>query len=1076
MFEFTPLTVGVIIVGLAVLALIASTIVTKTLRMPEQGWRAALIVFLVGLSILIIGANWPPKYGIDLKGGSILVYEVDEEQTRLNAPTDGGAAMQNDGIDMNALVTAISNRINPGGVRETVVRPYGENQVEIVIPDVSDQEVEQIKKKITTGGFLRFLIVANRRNHGHVWSLADDPAQQGKYLITDAQGNVVGQWVRVKKNEDGIYAVDTTGDKTRVVNGVLEVLMYVDPDHPLEGRHLRTIREGFQDLGPCVFFTMTPQGAQYMGAITTTNKPDPTSGFHSRLGIVMDNVLISAPRINTTITDSGVIEGRFTQEEVRVLVDVLRAGRLPAVLRKNPVSQSNVSPLLGEDTIRRGKASIIVSLIAVVAFMLVYYRFAGLVSGIALTLNLLFVLATMIFVDAAFSLAGFAGLVLTVGMSVDANVLIYERMREELGHGASLRQAIRNGFNRAMPTIIDSNLTNLITGLILYGVGGDQLQGYAVPLILGILMCLFTAIFCTRFVFEVAERQRWIRKLTMLQLLSKPNWDLFSYWRPALAGSLIFMTVGLLAMGARGKRIFDIDFAGGNSVRVKLAEAMPIEEVRTRVEDVADDVSVIGIVYEENGQVQRNRIYQIDTSRISSARGITDLNVDQLKEAVQKAFTDSSGKSLLVTRELTFTDPVVAQLPSTGSAADSTSGTSAASSEQPATPTVPEVQPEDFSPDDKSRDDTAPPSPEPDSPKSTPPNGSADPVEPDQPAGDSGDAGAAIRSLNGELLAYGGPLGGDLLLAQASSSSADSSANGSSTQPPQTTEVQVARSTSTLTFDEPIQAELLREIILETAANLNLRQPLVNVSNKDWEEGSSQAFKEWQVTVSGTPEELERILQQMKSRIEGTPVWLSANTVGGAVASDTQESAASAIFLSLLAVIAYVWFRFQRVAYGLAAVLALVHDVLAAICGIAISYYIVRSVPWLASALMIDEFKISLPVMAALLTIIGYSLNDTIVIFDRVREIKGKSREIRADMINDAVNQTLSRTILTVVLTMIAIVILYIMGGPGVHAFAFALIVGCISGTYSTLFIASPALLWFARSRASTTKPEKVAA
>ncbi len=179
--------------------------------------------------------------------------------------------------------------------------------------------------------------------------------------------------------------------------------------------------------------------------------------------------------------------------------------------------------------------------------------------------------------------------------------------------------------------------------------------------------------------------------------------------------------------------------------------------------------------------------------------------------------------------------------------------------------------------------------------------------------------------------------------------------------------------------------------------------------------------------------------------MDSDPVWISSSSVGARVAGDMIGRAFGALFASLLCIIGYIWFRFQRVIYGFAAVAALVHDVLITLGAIAVSY-------WLADALgflLIDPFKISLTVVAAILTIIGYSLNDTIVVFDRIRETKGKAPKLTSEMINHSINQTLSRTLLTSLTTLIVVVLLYWFGGEGIHAFAFALVVGVIVGTYS---------------------------
>ena len=1015
-----------ILVGLVVLAFLASNIVSKSFRMPEHGWRAAIVVFSVGVAILIVSTT-PFKQGIDLVGGVILRYEVDELKTEQAKTDEADSDSGQPDFKMSALVEAIGKRINPGGVQEIVVRPYGEKQVEIVIPNVGSQEVKLIKQKIITGGFLKFLIVANQRNHNHVWSLADEPAQLGNTIIRDANKKTVGQWVDVDYTdlEDGTrsYNVDTATAKTREVGGVRQVLMYVDQNFPLEGNHLASVREGYQDLSPCVFFNMTPKGARLMGGITASNKPDTAANLYSRLGIVLDGVLISAPRINTTITDSGIIEGRFTRDEVRVLVDVLRAGQLPAVLRDTPISESDVSALLGADTIRRGKTAIGISLVAVLIFMLIYYRFAGIVSSFALLLNLLLIFAMMIFVGAAFSLAGFAGLVLTVGMSVDANVLIFERIREELRHGAGLRMAIRNGFSRATPTIVDANVTNLITALVLYGMGGEQLQGYAVPLILGILMCLFTSIFVSRMVFEIAERQRWIKKLSMMQFLAAPKWNLFGSRGIAAVVSIAVISLGLICAGSRGQKLFDIDFLGGNSVTLKLAESTPIEDVRELVGDVADDVLVTAIQSEN----EKDQVYQVDTSRISTATDNDALNVDDVKASL----TEKLGK-LLVTHSISFTEPsaYVAAAPATS---DTTVETPPAPSDSGPSISEPNiVVPEDGTNPDTDSDQTEP---------------------------ESTDS-SFINRNNDQSIALTKRLG--MLLSQTDVASESASSQFS----------------STITFDENINAETLREAINAAASALDMAVPNFELKNDEWDGKSSNSFLEWQLVMSASKEDTSKILGQLKTTLEQSPVWLSANTVGSKVAGDTKESAIAAIVMSLLGIVAYIWIRFQRVVFGLAAVVALIHDVLVTIGAIGFSFYIVQYMSGVAAPLMINEFKISLPVVAAILTIIGYSLNDTIVVFDRIREVKGKSPEITAEIINSSINQTLSRTILTSLTTLIAVTILYFMGGPGIHPFSFALMIGVVVGTYSSIFVASPALLWMSKPKVAKAKetPEKVTA
>ncbi len=215
---------------------------------------------------------------------------------------------------------------------------------------------------------------------------------------------------------------------------------------------------------------------------------------------------MSAPAINSEIRDSGIIEGGpqgFKPKEVEHLINMLRAGSLPASLNPTPLQEEKVGPTLGEDTIAKGVCAILVSMLVVPIFMVFYYRFAGVVAVIALAVNMILLIGSMAFIQATFSLPGLAGLALTIGMAVDANVLVFERMREEKERGASLAQQIRNGFNRAWVTIFDSHVTNFLAAVVLYAVGTEEVKGFALTMIIGMAWNLFTAVFMSRVIFEV---------------------------------------------------------------------------------------------------------------------------------------------------------------------------------------------------------------------------------------------------------------------------------------------------------------------------------------------------------------------------------------------------------------------------------------------------------------------------------------------------------------------------------------------------------------------------------------------
>ena len=276
----------------------------------------------------------------------------------------------------------------------------------------------------------------------------------------------------------------------------------------------------------------------------------------------------------------------------------------------------------------------------------------------------------------------------------------------------------------------------------------------------------------------------------------------------------------------------------------------------------------------------------------------------------------------------------------------------------------------------------------------------------------------------------------------------------------------------TLDFPEKINLPTLRATIqdalqAEGAADAPFElEP--DVSQAKGVASRTKAFRNWALSTSLDPDSTRRLVERLAKKLSDTPVYLSANSIGGKVAGSTKITALYALLASLLMIVLYVWVRFQNVAFGLAAVVALIHDVLVAVACLAFSTYVSRFMGWA----LIDDFKISLDVVAALLTIVGFSINDTIVIFDRLRELRGKGAYVTAAMIDKAVNQTLSRTILTSGTAFLATLILYLFGGQGIHAFAFTMLVGIITGTYSTIYIAAPLVLWLQEGSAAARREQ----
>jgi SecD/SecF fusion protein len=273
-----------------------------------------------------------------------------------------------------------------------------------------------------------------------------------------------------------------------------------------------------------------------------------------------------------------------------------------------------------------------------------------------------------------------------------------------------------------------------------------------------------------------------------------------------------------------------------------------------------------------------------------------------------------------------------------------------------------------------------------------------------------------------------------------------------------------------LKFPQSISYAPLREMIQKELDALHVKEAVFEISNPDYQFGSDAGYGDWLLETTLNRDQTDALLKRIHAQLAETPVFPSSNQIGGKVAGDTQLTALYALLASMLIIVVYVWIRFQNVIYGLAAVVALVHDVLITIAALAMSYYLS---PYLGF-LQVDPFKINLAVVAALLTIIGFSINDTIVIFDRIREVKAKSPLLSPEIVNLSINQTLSRTILTSGTVLIACIILYFVGGPGIHGFAFAMLIGVIAGTYSTVYIAAPILLWLQKPVAESPSRARV--
>ncbi|MCX8073809.1 MAG: protein translocase subunit SecD [Candidatus Binatia bacterium] len=362
----------------------------------------------------------------------------------------------------------IRNRIDQFGVAEPIIQRQGSQEIVVQLPGIQDPQ--RAKALIGRTAVLEFKLLAEVPD-AEAYLSGQKPLPPGLEILPGYGGERIGR--RVEKTK---YLVES------------KVLLTGDAIADAQ------VRPGSQLEGPYVALELTPRGAKQFEEVTAAN-------VKRRLAIILDNTVYSAPVIQERIPGGRAsITGNFDIKEARDLAIVLRAGALPAPV--HIAEERTVGPTLGRDSIRQGVVSFIVGGSLVVAFMIIYYRFAGLLADLALVLNVVLLLAALSALQATLTLPGIAGIVLTLGMAVDANVLINERIREELRLGRTARAAIEAGYERALPAILDSNITTFLSGLILFQFGAGPIKGFAVTLCLGIVTSVFTAVVGTRIVYD----------------------------------------------------------------------------------------------------------------------------------------------------------------------------------------------------------------------------------------------------------------------------------------------------------------------------------------------------------------------------------------------------------------------------------------------------------------------------------------------------------------------------------------------------------------------------------------------
>lgn len=1058
------------------------------------------------------------KLGLDLRGGSELIYRVKV------APGEDRPGLTQEIIDV------LKKRIDPRGIMEYRLQEQGLRRILIQVPGATRYEIEQLKERIVRLGKLEFRL-----------ALPKDAPEYNDAILGKPVPGYYMHWVGKKRGEVG----ELTEEWYLVRNKV-----------ELTGESLARVYPDRKNVQPVVGFEFNTEGKAKFGQLTERNIGKP-------LAIILDGILYSAPVIRERIPGRGIIEGNFTQDEVNNLLAIMRAGSLPADLELE--MEMSVGPSLGRDSIRSGLKAGLVGGAFVVVFMGLYYMGAGLVANLALCLNILLVVGTLALLGATLTLPGIAGLVLMVGMAVDANVLIFERIREELDRGKPTPLALKTGYEKAFTTIIDSNLTTLITALILYAVGTGPVKGFGITLTIGLLVNLFTAIFVTRVVFEVLD----MKEFKMMQIFQRPHLEFLGLFRTTALASTVMIAIGLVVFKMRGIEKYDIDFTGGTLIHLQLADPTPTGSVRDALARAGyADAEVQGIWSAATMAAAEASEFGIRIKDISDEKATEKLRGDiekalgELLEDVTIGTTPTSLNLMLKTpaEEATlrkrlagigYTDEDIVFLLPVGVSTQDFELTVPSLADEAARADVIErlsqgIPGLTFSEVSLSFGDIREITPRTVVPGAMPVargalgldlSGPVDPALVELELRRKGFADVTVtmreratRKLVSARLEISGPKDTMLRIKEEMEKAARFPAFVFQTETslrvrleaPQeevvlreqlaglgvTKIIPLAAPAESFAMEmkplstSKIQEKISEDIISTFKDSLFLEKVGVSFqklsgaagkgesSSSSAGEGSASGDEEESLVLmtlsrpvpkerveeifsrTGYADAIAEVLEAGKSyrsvkirvktsEMDTMKAALSEAftvarplkrvvSIGSTVAGEMKNRASLALIFALVAIILYIWIRFGEVKFGVAAVFALIHDVLFAIGAVAVAGYYPD---------IFGDVKINLAMIASFLTLIGYSLNDTIVVFDRIRENMAGKKAVDARLVNASINQTLNRTVITSITTFFVISALYFLGGTEIHGFAFVMMVGVVVGTYSSIFVASPVLV-----------------
>src|SRR5437868_6540432 len=727
-----------------------------------------LMIIAVAFSVAI---TYPPQkkisLGLDIKGGTSFLIRLQ----RTDKPITN--------VMLDQAVEVIRKRVDYFGAGEPIISPVGQDRILVQIPGLDTAKIQEAREQLSRVAKLEFRLVY--------------PDNGERLQAIDKGTDVIPPEYRIET-----YKHAAEGNEKAV-----EERLLVKKKADLGGDRVTESNAYYGNEGGDVQLKFDGEGAKTFGHITEQYKGH-------RFAIVLDGVIQSAPVIRDAIYGGdAVITGRFTEQEARGLASVLENPL------QTPVSieeERSVSPTLGADSIRASVMAGLMGLAITLVCVAIYYRFAGLIACVALLVNIVLLLGAFQLIPGGVTLTlpGIAGIILTIGLAVDASVLVYERLREELALGKSLKVAVRAGYEKAFSSIFDANVTTLITAVILFWKASGPVKGFAIALTLGILASLFTALIVGRNAFEWFVDTGRIKRISMLHLISSKNINFLGKGFIACMCSLALIIAGATSFYLRGEKNFGVDFRGGDLITLSSPKPIDVGKVRAALQPI----------------------------------NLADASIQE---------SNQGGKYYIT-----------------------------------------------------------------------------------------------------------------------------------------------------------------------------VRTPLH--------------------TSDAVEKQIMTAMPQAQFKVEG------AERVGALVGGELARSSLVALGLGILGILLFVTLRFE-LSFAVGAIVALLHDVLITV-----------------GMFSLLHRELTLTMVGAVLTIAGYSINDTIVVYDRIREGLASGRKGSIEQImNESINQTLSRTILTSTVTLIPILCLFFFGGAVLRDFSLAIIIGVVVGTYSSIFIASPIVLWWTRARGGST-------